>query len=84
MKKSFSLWSDTGIVYPSPIQRISNIKYWIKDRPWYRQFEFDNLSPSISVANSSQIKVITQSGKVDINSFVGYMGGYEELILGVI
>ena len=53
-----------------------------KARPWYRQFEFDNLSPSVSVPYPNQIEVVTQSKNVGINLLVGYVGGYLRLILG--
>ena len=76
------MWSDTGVIYLSSSQGISDIIYWVQDRPWYRLFEFDNLSPSISVAYPNQIKVITQSKKVGINLMVGYVGGYVGFILG--
>ena len=82
MKKSFNLWSDTGKEYPPPCQGISNIIYWSQVRPWYRQLEFHNLSLSISMAYPNEIKVITQSKKVDINSLIGYVGGYVGLLLG--
>ena len=42
MNKSFELWSDTGIQYLSPSQRISNTIYWIKI-----DHVIDNLKPII-------------------------------------
>ena len=78
------MWSDTRIQYLSLSQEISKTIYWVKARPWYRQFEFDNLSPLVSVPNPNQIKVATQSKNVGINLLVGYVGGYLRLILGII
>ena len=76
------MWSDTGIQY---LIQLRNIKHHIlgKARPWYRQFEFDNLLPSVSVPYPDQIEVVTQSENVGINLLVGYVGGYLRLILGI-
>ena len=64
--------------YEAPCQRISDFDYKVEKT----NYSLIPRSLSLYIINQDKIKVITQSRLVDIQSLIGYIGGYVGLFLG--
>ena len=81
LKESIFVWYEIGNEYPPPCHGISSIVSYAHEIPTFLE-EFDPSVLGLQITYPSQIKVITQSKKVDGQSLLGYIGGYVGLFLG--
>ena len=81
LKKSIFVWYEIGGEYPPPCHGISSIVSYAHEIPTFLE-GFDTSVLGLQINYPGQIKVITQSKKVDEQSLLGYIGGYVGLFLG--
>ena len=81
LKESMFIWYEIGSKYPPPCHEISSIVSYAYETPTFLE-GYDPSVLGLHINYPGQIKVITQSKKVDGQSLLGYIGGYVGLFLG--